>query len=55
VVELTMKTETSTTLRAFVIELVVHAVLVAGYVFLILQYLSGWLQQVHLSHFQGPR
>ncbi|HEX7515995.1 MAG TPA: hypothetical protein VF345_01775 [Chthoniobacterales bacterium] len=45
-----MKSETSTTLRAFVIELVVYAMLVTGYFFLVLHYLSGWLQNLHLHH-----
>ncbi len=45
-----MKTETTTTLRAFVIELAVYAVLVTGYFFLVLHFLSGWLQDLHLHH-----
>lgn len=45
-----MKAETSTTLRAFVIELVVYAILVTGYFFLVLHYLSEWLQNLHLHH-----
>ena len=45
-----MKSETSTTLRAFVIELAVYAVLVTGYFFLVLHFLSGWLQELHLHH-----
>jgi hypothetical protein len=45
-----MKAETSTILRAFVIELVVYAMLVTGYFFLVLHYLSGWLQDLHLHH-----
>lgn len=45
-----MKAETSATLRAFVIELVVYAMLVIGYFFLVLHYLSGWLQHLHLHH-----
>jgi hypothetical protein len=45
-----MKAETSTTLRAFVLELVVYAVLVTGYFFLVLHFLSGWLQELHLHH-----
>lgn len=46
----TMKAETSTTLRAFLIELVVYGVLVTGYFFLVLHFLSGWLQDLHLHH-----
>ena len=45
-----MKAETSTTLRAFVIELAVYAVLVTSYFFLVLHFLSGWLQELHLHH-----
>jgi hypothetical protein len=45
-----MKTDTSTTLRAFVLELAVYAVLVTGYFFLVLHFLSGWLQDLHLHH-----
>ena len=45
-----MKTETSSTLRAFLIELAVYAVLVTGYFFLVLHFLSGWLQELHLHH-----
>jgi hypothetical protein len=45
-----MKAETATTLRAFVIELAVYAVLVTGYFFLVLHFLSGWLQELHLHH-----
>lgn len=45
-----MKAETSTTLRAFLIELVVYGVLVTGYFFLVLHFLSGWLQDLHLHH-----
>ena len=45
-----MKAETSTTLRAFLIELVVYGALVTGYFFLVLHFLSGWLQELHLHH-----
>lgn len=45
-----MKAETSTTVRAFLIELVVYGVLVTGYFFLVLHFLSGWLQDLHLHH-----
>lgn len=45
-----MRTETSTTLRAFGIELAVYAVLVTGYFFLVLHFLSSWLQELHLHH-----
>jgi hypothetical protein len=45
-----MKTDTSTTLRAFLIELAVYAVFVTAYFFLVLHYLSDWLQDLHLHH-----
>jgi hypothetical protein len=45
-----MKPETSKTLRAFVIELAVYAVLVTGYFFFVLHFLSSWLQELHLHH-----
>ena len=45
-----MKAETATTLRAFVIELAVYAVLVTGYFFLVLHFLAGWLQELHHHH-----
>ena len=44
------KKETSSTLRAFLVELVVYAVFVTGYFFLVLHFLSGWLQDLHLHH-----
>ena len=45
-----MKSESSATLRAFLVELAVYAVFVTGYFFLVLHYLSGWLQELHLHH-----
>jgi len=45
-----MKADTSTTLRAFLIELAVYAVLVTGYFFLVLHFLSDWLQDLHVHH-----
>jgi hypothetical protein len=45
-----MKTDTSATLRAFLIELAVYAVFVTAYFFLVLHYLSDWLQDLHLHH-----
>ena len=44
------KKETSSTLRAFLVELAVYAVFVTGYFFLVLHFLSGWLQELHLHH-----
>ena len=45
-----MKKETKKTLWAFLIELTVYAFLVTGYFFLVLHFLSGWLQELHLHH-----
>jgi hypothetical protein len=45
-----MKADRAATLRAFLIELAVYAVLVTGYFFLVLHFLSGWLQDLHLHH-----
>ena len=45
-----MKAEASKTLRAFLIELAVYAALVTGYFFLVLHFLAGWLQDLHLHH-----
>lgn len=44
------KREKTNTLRAFLVELAVYAVFVTGYFFLVLHYLSGWLQDLHLNH-----
>ena len=43
-----MKTETARTLRAFLIELIVYAVLVVGYFFLVLHFLGDWLYQLEI-------
>jgi len=45
-----MKKETTRTLRAFVIELAIYAVLVVAYFFLVLHFLGGWLQQLEINH-----
>jgi len=45
-----MKSETTNTLRAFLIELAVYGVLVTGYFFLVLHFLAGWLQQMSAHH-----
>jgi hypothetical protein len=45
-----MKKDTATTLRAFLIELAVYAVLVVGYFFLVLHFLGGWLYQLEMHH-----
>lgn len=44
------KKEKQSTLRAFLVELAVYAVFVVAYFFLVLHYLSGWLQDLHLHH-----
>ena len=44
------KKEKVNTLRAFLVELAMYAVFVTGYFFLVLHYLSGWLQDLHLYH-----
>jgi NADH:ubiquinone oxidoreductase subunit H len=45
-----MKSETSKTLWAFLIELAIYAVLVVGYFFLVLHFLGGWLYQLEIHH-----
>ena len=44
------KKEKTSTLRAFLAELGIYAVFVTGYFFLVLHYLSEWLQDLHLNH-----
>jgi len=44
------KKEKTNTLRAFLVELGIYAVFVTGYFFLVLHYLSEWLQDLHLNH-----
>jgi hypothetical protein len=44
------KKEKTSTLQAFLVELGVYAIFVTGYFFLVLHYLSGWLQELHLHH-----
>jgi hypothetical protein len=45
-----MKKETAQTLRAFLIELLIYAVLVIGYFFLVLHFLGEWLHQLESRH-----
>ena len=45
-----MKTEAAKTLRAFLIELAVYALLVVAYFFLVLHFLGGWLYRLELQH-----
>jgi hypothetical protein len=44
------KKEKTNWVRAFLIELAVYAVFVTAYFFLVLHFLSGWLQELHLHH-----
>ena len=44
------KKEKTKTLWAFLVELGIYAVFVTGYFFLVLHYLSEWLQDLHLNH-----
>jgi hypothetical protein len=48
-----MKKETATTLRAFLIELAIYAVLVVAYFFLVLHFLGGWLHGLEHGHRYG--
>jgi NADH:ubiquinone oxidoreductase subunit H len=45
-----MKKEAAATLRAFLIELAIYAVLVVAYFFLVLHFLGGWLHQLETHH-----
>jgi hypothetical protein len=45
-----MKTETARTLRAFLIELAIYALLVIGYFFLVLHFLGEGLYQLEARH-----
>ena len=45
-----MKKETAKTLRAFVIELAIYAVLVVAYFFLVLHFLGEGLHQLEHNH-----
>lgn len=44
------KQEASHTLRALLIELPIYAVLVVSYFFLVLHFLTGWLENLHQHH-----
>lgn len=48
-----MKKEAARTLRAFVIELAIYAVLVVAYFFLVLHFLGGWLYRLEHGHRYG--
>jgi hypothetical protein len=45
-----MKKETAKTLRAFAIELVIYALLVVAYFFLVLHFLGRWLYLLESQH-----
>lgn len=45
-----MKKETAKTLRAFLIELAIYAVLVVAYFFLVLHFLGEWLHHMETHH-----
>jgi len=45
-----MKKETAKTFRAFLVELVIYAVLVVGYFFLVLHFLGEGLQHLEENH-----
>ncbi len=45
-----MKREVEDSLRTFLVELVVYAVLVIGYYFLVLHLLGGWLNGLFAHH-----
>ena len=48
-----MKKEAAKTLRAFLVELVIYAVLVVVYFFLVLHFLGETLHRLELSHHVG--
>ena len=45
-----MKKETVKTVRAFAIELVIYALLVIAYFFLVLHFMGQWLYQLEIHH-----
>ena len=45
-----MKSDAAKTLRAFLIELAIYALLVVGYFFLVLHFLGEWLHQLEVHH-----
>src|SRR5947199_136379 len=45
-----MKSETTKTLGAFALELVIYGILVTGYFFLVLHLLGGWLYELEVHH-----
>ena len=45
-----MKRDTAHTLKAFLVELVIYAVLVVAYFFLVLHFLGDWLYNLQQHH-----
>lgn len=45
-----MKSETTKTLGAFAVELVIYGILVTGYFFLVLHLLGEWLYELEIQH-----
>lgn len=45
-----MKSSDRHRLKAFAVELVIYAVLVSGYFFLVLHFLGGWLHDLFAMH-----
>ena len=45
-----MTKEAASTFKAFAVELVIYAVLVTAYFFLVLHFLGGWLYQLEIHH-----
>jgi hypothetical protein len=45
-----MNKEVASTFKAFAVELVIYAVLVVAYFFLVLHFLGEWLHQLQLHH-----
>lgn len=45
-----MKRDMAHTLKAFLVELVVYAILVVAYFFLVLHFLGGWLYNLEQHH-----
>jgi hypothetical protein len=45
-----MKSETTKTLGAFAVELVIYGILVTGYFFLVLHLLGAWLYGLEIQH-----
>jgi len=45
-----MKKDVASTFKAFAVELLIYAVLVVAYFFLVLHFLGDWLYQLQLHH-----